>query len=86
MNYTIFVERYAIKQLNRINKTDIPIIKSAIAALSQTPRPVGYIKLKRENAYRIRIGKYRIIYEIDDTKITAIVVTLGHRKSVYRKK
>ena len=86
MKYAVFIQRYAIKQLKGINKADVPKIKSAVASLSHTPRPDGYIKLKGEDAYRIRIGQYRIIYEIDDEKITVTVVTIGHRKSVYKRR
>ena len=62
----------------------IPLIKSAIAGLSQNPRPYGYKKLKGEEAYRIRVGDYRIIYEIDNDKIIVTVVSVGHRKEIYK--
>lgn len=84
MRYTIFIERYAQKQIMRLDKQVIPVIKAAIEQLADNPRPHGYKKLKGEDAYRIRVGDYRIIYEIDDEKITVIVVSAGHRKSVYR--
>jgi mRNA interferase RelE/StbE len=41
-------------------------------------------KLKGEDAYRIRVGNYRVIYEIDDGKIIVIVVSVGHRKDIYK--
>jgi len=84
MNYTVFVERYAQKQIMKLDRKIIPVIKNAIARLAENPRPKGYKKLKGEEAYRIRVRDYRIIYEIDDTKITVIVITVGHRKEVYR--
>lgn len=79
MKYTILVERYAQKQLLKLDKKVIPIIKTAIAGLAEDPRPQGFIKLKGEDAYRIRVGNYRIIYEIDDDKIIVTVITVGHR-------
>jgi mRNA interferase RelE/StbE len=85
MKYTILVERYAQKQILKLDSQVIPIIKKAIAELAENPRPAGYIKLKGEDAYRIRVGNYRIIYEIDDDKIIVTVITVGHRKEVYRK-
>lgn len=84
MKYTVLIERYALKQIMKLDKKAIPIIKSAIAALADNPRPHGYKKLKGEEAYRIRIGDYRIIYEIDDNKIIVTVVSVGHRKNIYK--
>ncbi len=84
MSYTVFVERYAQKQIMKLDKKAVPVIKSAIAGLADNPRPQGYIKLKGEEAYRIRVGNYRIIYEINDRKIIVTVVAVGHRKDIYR--
>jgi mRNA interferase RelE/StbE len=68
----------------KLDKKIIPIIKLAIADLTDNPRPYGYKKLKGEDAYRIRVGDYRIIYEIDDGKIIVTVVSVGHRKDIYK--
>lgn len=84
MKYAILVERYAQKQLLKLDKKVIPTIKTVIAGLAEDPRPQGFIKLKGEDAYRIRVGNYRIIYEIDDDKIIVTVITVGHRKDVYK--
>jgi mRNA interferase RelE/StbE len=64
-------------ELEKINKT--------IDELSMTPRPSGYKKLKNRNAYRIRIGDYRIIYEIHEKEKVIMVFRIRHRKEVYRK-
>lgn len=84
MSYTVFVERFAQKQIMKLDKKAVLLIKTAIAGLAENPRPQGYIKLKGEEAYRIRVGNYRIIYEIDDGKIIVTVVAVGHRKDIYR--
>jgi mRNA interferase RelE/StbE len=84
MKYTVFVERYAQKQILKLDKKIIPIIKSAIAGLAENPRPYGYKKLKGEEAYRIRVGDYRVIYEINDTIVIITVVSVGHRKNIYK--
>lgn len=84
MKYTVLIERYAQKQIMRLDKRVIPVIKTAIASLADNPRPYGYKKLKGEDAYRIRVGDYRIIYEIDNDKIIVIVVSVGHRKEIYK--
>ncbi len=84
MKYTIFIERYAQKQIMKLDKKSIPVIKKSIAELADNPRPTGYKKLKGEDAYRIRVGKYRVIYEIDDGRILITVVSVGHRKDIYK--
>lgn len=82
--YAVFIERYAQKQIAKLDKKIIPIVKEAIAGLAFNPRPHGYKKLKGEEAYRIRVGDYRVIYEIEDDKIIVTVVSIGHRKDIYK--
>jgi len=84
MKYTVLIERYAQKQIMKLDKKIIPVIKASIADLADNPRPYGYKKLKGEDAYRIRVGDYRVIYEIDDGKIIVTVVSVGHRKDIYK--
>jgi mRNA interferase RelE/StbE len=84
MTYIVLIERYAQKQILKLDKKVIPMIKTAIASLSSDPRPHGYKKLKGEEAFRIRVGDYRIIYEIDNDKIIVTVVAVAHRKDIYR--
>ena len=84
MKYTVLIERYAQKQIMKLDKKIIPVIKASIADLAGNPRPYGYKKLKGEDAYRIRVGDYRVIYEIDDGKIIVTVVSVGHRKDIYK--
>jgi mRNA interferase RelE/StbE len=52
--------------------------------LEREPRPIGCIKLKDKNGYRIRIGDYRILYEIDDAVKEVSVYKIAHRKEAYR--
>lgn len=84
MKYAVLIERYAQKQIMKLDKKIIPVIKTAIASLADNPRPYGYKKLKGEDAYRIRVGDYRIIYEINDGKIVVTVVSVGPRKDIYK--
>ncbi|MDA0195141.1 MAG: type II toxin-antitoxin system RelE/ParE family toxin [Bacteroidetes bacterium] len=48
--------------------------------LSDNPRPFGYRKLKGKETYRIRVGNFRVIYEIIDQKLHVLVISIGHRK------
>jgi mRNA interferase RelE/StbE len=84
MIYIVEVERKAAKALEKINDPDYNRIKMAILNLANDPRPYGYIKLRGREAYRIIVGTYRIIYEIIDNRLIVNVVTIGHRKDVYR--
>jgi mRNA interferase RelE/StbE len=52
--------------------------------LENEPRPTGCINLKDKNGYRIRIGNYRILYEIDDLGKVVSVFKIAHRKEAYR--
>ncbi len=85
MLYQIAIERSVIKFLSRIPETDYHHIKAKIQSLATDPRPNGSIKLKGRNAYRVRQGDYRILYEIRDKALLIVVVTVGHRKEIYRK-
>ncbi len=58
----------------------------SIDALLRNPRPPGIKKLKGEDAYRLRVGDYRIIYEVHDKVLVVLVVGVGHRREVYRKR
>jgi len=83
--YNLVIEKYALKNIAKINPSHLPAIKDAIASLAVNPRPQGYKKLKGTNAYRIRSGNYRIIYEIHDNIITIVVIDVGHRREIYRR-
>ncbi|MCD6343288.1 MAG: type II toxin-antitoxin system RelE/ParE family toxin [Spirochaetaceae bacterium] len=74
----------AQKILSKINRQEQERIIAAINSLTNTPRPAGCKKLSGRPAWRIRIGSYRIIYEIQDNKLIVTVVHIGHRREVYR--
>ena len=81
--YRVRIERKARKKLARIPDPHYSNIKKAILNLGDNPRPPSCKKLKGRDAFRIRIGNYRVIYEISDKELIVDVVTLGHRKDVY---
>lgn len=84
--YEIELTDSATKQYNDLPKAEIDYITEAIDALEQNPRHSGCRKLKGEEAYRVRAGNYRIIYEIHDKVLLVLVVRIKHRKDVYKKK
>lgn len=74
------------KDLRKIQKRDVTRILSAIDQLSVNPRTLDSKKLKGEELWRVRVGRYRVLYEIHDDILLVAVVKVGHRKEVYRKK
>jgi len=83
MRYQISLKKRVIKALEKIDEPFYAKIKESIYNLAKNPRPSGYIKLKGRNGYRIRVGDYRIIYEIFDGALLIDVIELGNRKNVY---
>jgi mRNA interferase RelE/StbE len=59
-------------------------VAARIDALCEEPRPSGCKKLAGSDYWRIRIGDYRVLYSIEDAKLTVLVVRVGHRREVYR--
>jgi mRNA interferase RelE/StbE len=82
--YNIFFKKSVWKDFEKITKEDLQRILMRIEMLSQDPRPPGCEKLIGENNYRLRQGRYRIIYSIQDDEHTVWVVKVGHRKDIYR--
>ena len=84
MNYKIFIEKSALKDLSKIPIQDQSRIINSIQNLSKNPRPPGSKKLSGRDAWRIRFGNYRVIYEIHDDRLIILVINIGHRKDIYR--
>ncbi|WP_343224736.1 type II toxin-antitoxin system RelE/ParE family toxin [Pelagicoccus sp. SDUM812005] len=72
------------KDLKKIHKKEVIKILSEIQKLAEDPRPTNCKKLTNEELYRIRIGNYRVIYEISDERLIVHVIKVGHRKDVYK--
>jgi mRNA interferase RelE/StbE len=84
MNYTVELLPAAVRQLRRLPAATRARIVARLAELETNPRPPGAVKLANEELWRIRVGDYRIIYEIHDDRLLVLVVRIGHRKDVYR--
>lgn len=81
--YRLVIDRYAKKQLGKIPPPHFNRITNAIHGLADNPRPSGYKKLTGRDGYRIRIGDYRVIYNIEDKILTVFVIDIGDRKNIY---
>jgi mRNA interferase RelE/StbE len=84
MTYLLNFSKQAYKALEKINEPYFSNIKKAIYNLVDNPRPPGCKKLQGRDSYRIRVGDYRIIYNIFDKELVVDVVALGHRKDIYQ--
>jgi mRNA interferase RelE/StbE len=84
-SYSVELTRTAEKQLRRIAKRDRSRLVEAMHGLADRPRHRGGRKLQGyDDVYRIRMGQYRIVYEILEDRVIVIVLKVGHRKDIYK--
>ena len=83
MNYSIIILRRAQRELAELRRDIYPRVRDAIQSLAQNPRPPGCLKLTGREGWRIRVGVYRVIYEIDDSERIITILNVGHRRDVY---
>ena len=84
MKYTLQIVSTAERQFLKLQGSLQSRIKSKLFSLEVEPRPHGNQKLHGTDFFRIRIGDYRVIYSIDDTRKIVKVLDIGHRREVYR--
>ena len=85
MAYTIQLKPSVAKDLRNLPKNVQRRVAEAIDGLATTPRPSGCVKLAGlDDLYRIRIGDYRILYQIRDKELIVLVVSVAHRREAYR--
>ena len=82
--YSIEFKKSATKELNSLPNKEIKKILNSINQLIQNPRPINSKKLSASERYRIRVGDYRILYEIKDQILIVYIIKIAHRKDVYR--
>jgi len=83
--YQVFVKKSVEKQLLQISSVYYKSIRKKIDELGENPRPKDCRKLEGfENKYRVRVGKYRILYSVKDDILIVEVINIEHRKDVYR--
>ena len=81
--YSIFILRRAQKELSQLSTDVYEDICCAVSNLANNPLPNGCLKLSGREGYRIRVGKYRIIYEIDEGQKRVTILHIGHRRDIY---
>ncbi len=83
--YEVFLERRAERDLKRLSAKEFHRVIREIKALAENPRPVGCRKIAgSENDWRIRVGDYRVIYELDEKARAIRVMRVRHRREAYR--
>ncbi len=83
--YSIEISRTAEKRLKKLRRDDQRRVVRAIIDLADDPRPQGSRKLTGyDDVFRIRVGRYRVLYSVSGKKLIIIILKIGHRKDVYR--
>ena len=82
--YTVYITKTVQKQLAKFPNTVADRLERKMLALEDDPRPSGAVKLTGRDAYRIRVGDYRFIYDIQDTILTVDILKVAHRKDIYK--
>jgi mRNA interferase RelE/StbE len=87
MQYAIIIKPSAVKSLDKPPRPIRRRVLDAFEELRTNPRPAGCVKLAGdENLWRIRVGDYRVVYEIHDNLLVVLVLSIAHRKDIYRKR
>ncbi len=84
MNYTVELRPKVSKDLKKIDKRDAIRIAERIVALSYNPFPLASTKMVGQDAYRLRVGDYRVLYEVHNHILLVHVLRVGHRKQIYK--
>lgn len=84
MSYRVEIRKKAAKVLYKLPAKDREKLIVKIQALAENPHPRGSKNLIGREGWRIRVGNYRVIYEIDNGKLVILVLDIGHRKDIYR--
>jgi mRNA interferase RelE/StbE len=84
MRYQLNYESAAVKAIERLSRPMQQRVLKRLESLAENPRGPGTLKLTGQDAYRARVGDYRIIYTIQDDRLIVLVIDVGHRGDVYR--
>ena len=85
-SYRVEIARRAIKALAALPRREQQRTRAATDLLADNPQPPGCLALAGEaHAYRVRVGDYRIVYDVFDDRLVVHVIRVGHRRDVYRR-
>ncbi len=83
-DYAIEWAPQARKQLDHLEVPLARRVARVVAALATDPRPAGCTKLAGAEAWRIRVGDWRVVYTVEDSRLLVLIVRVAHRREVYR--
>jgi mRNA interferase RelE/StbE len=85
-SYRVLIKPSAAKEIEAVGqKEDRQRVVTRIRSLARDPRPFGTEKLSgKGDLYRLRVGRYRVVYSVGDAELVVLIVRTGHRKNVYR--
>jgi mRNA interferase RelE/StbE len=84
VNYTLLILPRAARALSSLPRDIFLKVDAHILKLRENPRPPGCKKLRGRGGWRMRVGSYRVVYEIDDGQRTIVIQDVAHRRDVYR--
>jgi mRNA interferase RelE/StbE len=84
VSYSLRIKASAVKSLRRVPTAERLRLIEAIDRLATEPTAGGVLKGEFRGLRRLRVGRYRIVYEVDEGELTVLVIRIGHRKDVYR--
>jgi mRNA interferase RelE/StbE len=84
-SFKLVLKSSAERELRKLPKSEIPRLSNIIQGLADDPFPYQSLKLSGSaNAYRIRVGDYRIVYTVENKVLLVTVIRIAHRRDVYR--
>lgn len=84
MTYKLFLDSNFLDQFGQLPSQDYLLVKDAIVGLSEAPRPPGSLQLVGRDGWHIRVGKYRVMYNIDDGQQAITIVFIGRVRDSYQ--
>jgi mRNA interferase RelE/StbE len=82
--YQVRIKRPAEREMDSLPRAVFARVSQAILSLGEAPRHMGVKKLRSREAYRLRVGSYRVVCTVDDSARAVEVIAVGHRREVYR--
>ncbi len=83
--FSVEISRTAERQISQLPRVEQIRVLKVIAQLENDPTPAGCRKLQgHDKTFRIRVGDYRVIYDLDLKRVVVVVLKVGHRKEIYR--
>ena len=84
MAYRIVYTKPAERFIRKLNRDLQARVFAKVEVIAAAPRGMGAVKMSGHDAYRVRVGDYRIVYAVLDDRLLVLVVEVGHRRDVYR--